>query len=176
MYIHKSLSSSSCTELDDIGLEDAVFRIIKLNDQDNLLVCVVYRSTSNSKENDEKLLKGMNTITNVKNISHLLVVMGDFNLPEIKWKEMYVQGGIDTFPVKFYDLNNDIFLYQYIDEFTRFRVDQDSLLVKRRNDNHSPGPRAIAFGLTRREQNVRAPALYFLTIIDIEMILGDLQL
>ena len=89
MYIHESLSSNSCSQLEEIGLEDAVFRIIKLNERNSLLVAVIYRSTSSSNENNEKLLEAMNMINNLKNISHVLL-MGDFNFPEIQWKDMYV--------------------------------------------------------------------------------------
>ena len=66
MYIHESLSSNPCSQLDEIGLEDAVFRIINLNERNSLLVAVIYRSTSSSNENNEKLLEAMNMIKNLK--------------------------------------------------------------------------------------------------------------
>ena len=62
--------------VDDLGLEDAVFRIVNLNEEDKLLVAVIYRSTNSSIENNEKLLKVMKTVNKVKTISHILV-MGD---------------------------------------------------------------------------------------------------
>ena len=52
-YIHECLSSNSCAQLDDLGLEDAVFRIVDLNEKDKLLVAVIYRSTNSSIENNE---------------------------------------------------------------------------------------------------------------------------
>ncbi|MEW8543113.1 MAG: endonuclease/exonuclease/phosphatase family protein [Candidatus Thiodiazotropha sp.] len=125
LYIHESLSSISCRQLDELGFEDAVFRIINLNEKDKLLVSVIYRSTNSCTENNEKLLEVMKMLNNVKNISHVLI-MGDFNLPEIQWKDMYVSGSVDSLPMKFFDLANDLFLHQHIEEFTRFRIDHEA--------------------------------------------------
>ena len=57
LYLNESLKSSACAELDSYGLDEAVWRKVKLNEKDNLLIGVIYRSTSSGTENNEKLLQ-----------------------------------------------------------------------------------------------------------------------
>ena len=64
----------------------------------------------------------------LNDITHYLI-MGDFNFPEIKWNDTYVQGDRDSYPNKFYDGVNDVFLHQHVQENTRFRIDQEPSLL-----------------------------------------------
>jgi hypothetical protein len=67
----------------DTRYEECIFVKVKLNNQDNLLVGLAYRSPSGSgeSENNINLLKLINEATGSE-FSHLLM-MGDFNLPNI---------------------------------------------------------------------------------------------
>ncbi|MES9884607.1 MAG: reverse transcriptase family protein, partial [Sedimenticola sp.] len=128
LYLHTSLTSSACPFLDSKSYEDSVWRIIKLNDTDNLLVGVLYRSTNSDDVNNEKLLQLMADAGKVNSISHVLI-MGDFNFPEIKWNEMHVKASEISLPYRFYELSNDLFLNQHVTEDTRFRLNQEPSLL-----------------------------------------------
>ena len=128
LYLNESLKSSACAELDSYGLDEAVWRKVKLNEKDNLLIGVIYRSTSSDTENNEKLLQTFEAMVKLNDITHYLI-MGDFNFPEIKWNDMYVQGDRDSYPNKFYDGVNDVFLHQHVQENTRCRIDQEPSLL-----------------------------------------------
>ena len=89
--VHESFKSSSCEQLDNMEFENAVRRNVKLNGNDSLLIRVICRSDI---ENNEKLLEAMRSMMKLNNISHYLI-MGDFNVPEVKWGDLYVQGDSD---------------------------------------------------------------------------------
>ena len=55
MYLHESLKSSPNEQLDNIEFENAVWRKVKLNGNDSLVIGVIYRSTASDIENNEKL-------------------------------------------------------------------------------------------------------------------------
>ncbi len=59
-----------------------------------------------------------------KGISHIMI-LGDFNFPEIDWSAYNVRGGEDTIQAKFFDAVNDMYLVQHIDFPTRFRHGQE---------------------------------------------------
>jgi hypothetical protein len=81
LYGHKSLNAKEV--IMDTKYEEYILVKVKLNNQDNLLVGLIYRSPSGSgeSENNANLLKLINEATGRK-FSHLLM-MGDFNLPNI---------------------------------------------------------------------------------------------
>jgi hypothetical protein len=55
-----------------------------------------------------------------KNYSHILL-MGDFNLPDIDWTNYTQQGGSGNKNVQFIDTIRDCYLYQHTLEPTRAR-------------------------------------------------------
>ena len=59
MYIHNCLQSVAYQELDNIGFQESVWRIIQLKNNDKLLVGVVYRNPSSSNINNDKLFSGI---------------------------------------------------------------------------------------------------------------------
>lgn len=124
MYVHNCFQSASCQELDDIGFHEAVWRIIKLTEYDKLLVGVVYRSPSSNMINNDKLFQVFQKAVSQQGVTHVLI-MGDFNMPEVKWNSMYAQGNNESLPSKFFDLTQDLFLHQHSQENTRFRIDQE---------------------------------------------------
>ena len=50
--------------------------------------------------------------------------MGDFNMPEIDYNDYSVAGSDFSFPMRFFDLSQDLFLIKHVFEATRFRGDQ----------------------------------------------------
>ena len=128
LFIHKQLKSKPCNELNNLGFEDSVWRLVCLNKEEQLLVGVVYRSPNCTANNDEKLLQLFEKVKTVKNVSHILI-MGDFNFPAIKWQEGYVAAGSNSISSRFFDLSNDLFLIQHVNCNTRFRDNQEPSLL-----------------------------------------------
>ncbi|MES9880231.1 MAG: reverse transcriptase domain-containing protein [Sedimenticola sp.] len=128
LYINNKFSSSPCEGMNSVGFEDSIWRTVNVNSKVNILVGVVYRSPSSSAQNDSELLRLLQQTKSCQNVSHVLI-MGDFNLPQIKWQELYVDGSDNSFASKFYDVTNDLFLIQHVQENTRFRENQESSLL-----------------------------------------------
>ena len=84
LYIHDSLASGPCSEIDDLGFESSVWATIPLQTDEKILVGLCYRSPNSTDENNKKLRELIMSINKVNNISHILL-MGDFNFPEINW-------------------------------------------------------------------------------------------
>ena len=74
-----------------------------------MLVGCVYSSPNNTRENNKKLFEMMEKIENLNGITHMLI-LGDFNFPEINWKIYDVNGGVETVQYQFYVLHQDLFL------------------------------------------------------------------
>ena len=70
-----------------------------------------------------KNLKMMEQAITISNSKRLLI-MGDFNLPEIDYEAYDVRGAADSFPCRFFDLTQDLFLVQNVFNFTRVRNGQ----------------------------------------------------
>ena len=49
------------------------------------------------------------------------MICGDFNYPKIDWINLEVHAEDDSSEQRFYDVCQDSFLYQYVDEYTRQR-------------------------------------------------------
>lgn len=106
----------------DTRYEEYIFVKVKLNNQDNLLVGLIYRSPSGSgeSENNTNLLKLINEATGRK-FSHLLM-MGDFNLSTIDWESWNNKNdNIETQDYKFMQCIQDNFLYQHVNKLTRWQ-------------------------------------------------------
>jgi exonuclease III len=95
----------------------------------SFVIACVYRpplnASSNSIENDRKLI---NVIEDqFKNLSNLIIV-GDFNYPNIKWKaDCYSSSSFSD--SLFTDMLNDNNISQAVSDFTRFRHNQKSSLL-----------------------------------------------
>lgn len=50
--------------------------------------------------------------------------MGDFSLPEIDYEGFDVRGTPDSYPCRFFDMTQDLFLVQNVFNFTRVRNGQ----------------------------------------------------
>ena len=82
LYIHNSLTASE-VKLSNTTVCDSVWCTVRLSGTDQLLVGCVYRSPNISTDDDVQLNNMLLEASNYKT-SHV-VVMGDFNHPEIDW-------------------------------------------------------------------------------------------
>ena len=123
MYVHQSLQATAHQDLNASDFESAIFCEIKLNDKDNLLVGVYYRSPNSTDENNSKFYDLLKQHENVK-CTHTLLI-GDFNFPEINWINCQVTAS-DSHPASvFYDIVQDLYLFQHVDFPTRYREGQN---------------------------------------------------
>jgi hypothetical protein len=102
--------------------KEAVWCIVTLNSQDKLLVGCVYRSPNIFRDDDEQLNDMIIQASNFK-VSHKLI-MGDFNHPEIDWRNETCQQAQDHPATLFLEAIKDTFFYQHSIEPTHFRPGQ----------------------------------------------------
>ena len=70
---------------------------------------VIYRSPNSSEDNNERLLKYIETLPENS------VVIGDFNLPKIDWTTLSVNATESSLSKRFLDVSLDRFLHQHVD-------------------------------------------------------------
>ena len=98
---------------------DHLWISLKLKGSDKLILGCSYRSPSSGQESVTQLCKLLRTISDT-HPSHLVVV-GDFNFPEIDWKhEMSVAPPLHIAHT-FLEATRDCFLFQHVKHPTRFR-------------------------------------------------------
>lgn len=102
---------------------ECLFVEIKVNEKDNLVCGVVYRSPS--KDNHESLRRLISNITRDRQHDQILII-GDFNYPDINW-ESHLSNTNEEHPAsQFLKLTDDCFLTQHVNKSTRHRHNQTS--------------------------------------------------
>ena len=128
MYIHESLSVTPIHCLNNIGVEDSVWCALSLRDSDRMLIGLVYRSPNSSDANNDKLLHLLQDLPRIYPHTHLLL-MGDFNFPNIDWCNNVVIGSDNSLTSKFFDITQDLFLTQHTSQPTRHKPGQRSSIL-----------------------------------------------
>jgi len=123
LYIKDTFQSRVCYKLTNNIFEDSIWCYIHFQDL-SLLVGTCYRSTSSSDLNNNHLLSLLNEAVKESQNSQLLLI-GDFNYPEISFEDNDVHAGDESAPVKFFNCVQDLFLYQHVTECTRYRGNQN---------------------------------------------------
>ena len=126
LYVHEPLTSVPCSELNEFNFGESVWSIVKLHTT-NLLVGLVYRSPKSDNTNNEKLLELLSLIRGKVKISNILI-MGDFNLPEIDFNNYMVDCSEESYAMRFFELSQDLFLKQVVQENTRHTYDTSEAL------------------------------------------------
>ena len=85
-----------------------------------MLIGLVYRSPNSSDINNDKLLHLLQDFSYVHPHTHLLL-MGDFNFPDIDWCNNSVYGTGGSLTSKFFDITQDLFLTQHTSQPTRHK-------------------------------------------------------
>ena len=89
---------------------------------------VVYRSPSSTELNNSKLLDIIHTISIHQNFDQVLL-LGDFNVPDIEWANGSCPGSPTSFSAKFLDTVQDSFLSQHTTQPTRNHPSQRSSIL-----------------------------------------------
>ena len=117
LYTKKSLKAKE-VQMNTVFQEN-VFVSVQLNKKDSLLVGLVYRSDSGTETNNYNLLEPI-TEANSMGYSHLLI-MGDFNYPNINWERRNCKGSFDSPDCKFIECLQDNYMFQHVTKPTRWR-------------------------------------------------------
>ena len=128
LYIHKSLNATQYYGLDETEMETSIWCDVKLNEKDNLLIGLVYRSPNSTKQSGEALRKQLMMANTILHVTHKLI-FGDFNYPEIKWSMNLVAAGITSEPQAVLDTVHDLLLVQHVEKPTRRREGQKPSLL-----------------------------------------------
>ena len=128
LYIHDSLQSVSCTPLNDLNINEAVWCTIQLRNNNKMLVGVVYRSPNSSFENSLEIINLISSLSEYVGYSHCLLV-GDFNFPYINLTTLTAFEGNQSLFARFLSACEDGFLTQHVIKPTRHRHGQDSSLL-----------------------------------------------
>ena len=127
LYVKDTLRPRPSSKLGASEFEESVWCTIDLADSP-LLVGVCYRSTSSSDDNNDKLLELLQIAADESKSSQLLL-MGDFNYPEINYNDYMVTTGEDSPSSKFFNCTQDLFLCQHVTNCTRHRDGQKSSIL-----------------------------------------------
>ena len=85
IYIRDGLSFRECTNLNNSAFNESCWCILRLNSNEQILIGGIYPSPNCSAINSKKLLELINTAVNLK--YDYTVLVGDFNYPNISWKD-----------------------------------------------------------------------------------------
>ena len=122
IYGKQDLPVNFCRELRNDDFKESVWCEIRI-DNEKLLLGAVYKSPSSDRVNQEKLFE---LIKKAANLGHNhMIVLGDFNFPEVDWKNWTVNGGEGIMAFKFVECVRDNFLFQHVLEDTRYRMGQN---------------------------------------------------
>ena len=93
----------------------------------NLLVYCIYRSPNSSQENNDEINKFYCDIKKFSN--HEVIIVGDFNFPEIDWVNNIYPVNIENKATSFYLSTQSALLTQKVTEFTHQRPGQNPTLI-----------------------------------------------
>lgn len=126
LYIKVTLQVTLKSDLNNSDFQESIWCEV-YSDRAAILVGVIYRCPSSAAINNGNLLKLISTAAQQCR-KKILLIMGDFNYPEIKCQDCYVQAGPGSEPAVFYWLVEDSFLTHHITEPIKMNED----------DNHQP--------------------------------------
>ena len=122
IYVKDTLSSSINLDLTDHLFSESVWVNIHINNKDNFLIGGVYRSPQSSIENNDLLL---DLLQKTKDTTYSnILIMGDFNLPEINWDLWTTTRSETHISYKFLECLRDNFWEQAIFSPIRWVNDQ----------------------------------------------------
>ena len=120
MYFDKKLNARECSELNNSQFDESLWCSYKGAQDETVLVGCIYHSPNSSEENT-KLLFNLLKHEEISKYNKILI-MGDFNYPDIKWDGSW-SGERNNM---FVECLRDIFLIQKVTKPTRHRDGQRS--------------------------------------------------
>ena len=108
LYIKSELDQRECKTLKSLNYESSAWCWVIERGGKKTLVGSVYRSTSSSPENDNKLLQLIEKANEIVGDNRLLL-LGDFNVPKINWEDKDLKQGARNIEINVLDTINDCF-------------------------------------------------------------------
>ena len=124
IYVHHKLQASQVL-FNSPHFKDHVWASVKLQGSDSLLVGCIYHSPSGNIDTSTASLCDL--LTSLHNYTHLLIC-GDFNYKAISWSNFSGTGN-NCHIEPFLDTIDDLFLFQHINEPTRYREEETPSLL-----------------------------------------------
>jgi len=117
LYVDETLNASQCHPMTSTEFNDSVWCKVNSGENEKILIGVCYRCTASNDDNNEKLLQLLDSVSNIKGISHILI-MGDFNYPEIDYNSAMSNSSDRSHTTRFLIKTQDNFLVQNVLEAT----------------------------------------------------------
>ena len=117
LYVDETLNASQCHPMTSTEFNDSVWCKVNSGENEKILIGVCYRCTASNDDNNEKLLQLLDSVSNIKGISHILM-MGDFNYPEIDYNSAMSNSSDRSHTTRFLIKTQDNFLVQNVLEAT----------------------------------------------------------
>ena len=128
LCIHKSLMCTPSEKLKAVRMDESLWYLVSLSKNTTLLIGLIYRSPTSVESNNSKLLEIFQIIS--QQYSHTqLLLMGDFNFPDINWVDSHCSSSSTLLSAKFLDVIQDSFLIQHVEEPTHHQPDQQSSVL-----------------------------------------------
>ena len=119
IYVHDSVHATEVSFPDTVFSEQLWIKM-KLEGSDALYAGCLYRSPSGDPHQSTNELTHLLQTVSALNPSHLLIV-GDFNLPQIDWNLNLCNAPEAHYAQRFLSAVQDCFLFQHVNEPTRYR-------------------------------------------------------
>ena len=131
LYISTQLDQRECLALkrptNQVPFDSSVWCWVTPTKGKKILVGCIYRSTSSLGPNNDRLMNLLKLANDIAGENRLLI-LGDFNVPYIDWKNNFILPGARKLDRDFFEIVSDNFLWQHVKKPTRFRGNQRSVL------------------------------------------------
>ena len=126
IYTHQSLRAAEWTPT--MGkITDAVFVEKNLKNGKKMIIGNIYRSPNSSDEINKKLNDLNKSLDRTRSMD--LIIVGDFNYPEINWKISTCDKPAENAASMFLEATRDAYLIQHIKEPTHARINESSNIL-----------------------------------------------
>ena len=127
LYVNDRLEASLSTVPRVNTFKESIWCNITL-DSRKLLIGLIYRSPLSNTANDDLLLKTLEETIVQGDARHVLII-GDFNYPEIDYENEIVSAGERASSTRFFNKTQELCLIQHVTEPTRIRQGQQSSVL-----------------------------------------------
>jgi len=104
IYARQDLPIDYCNQMENVAFKESVWCDLRMG-QEKLLIGAVYKSPSSDRDNHDKLNECISQATSLGRGN--VVIVGDFNFPEIDWSSWTVNGGEEHVAFKFVECIRD---------------------------------------------------------------------
>ena len=131
LYISTDLGHRECLALkrptNQIPFDSSIWCWVTPSKGKKILVGCIYRSTSSLGINNDKLMELLKLANDIAGENRLLI-LGDFNVPNIDWINKVTLPRARKVDRDFLETVSDNFLWQHVKKYTRFRGGERSVL------------------------------------------------